>query len=262
MKATVDIEKISPKQAEEFLNSQVVEQRPLRDTWVKTLAYEMTEGKFRLGADAIVLVKGLLGNGQHRMWALIESNTTQQFLVMRTDDEELYKILDCGLKRTVGDVTAVANATAVTAVASMVVCYNQKGFTLFSRVKRPSRQELIEFILEHEVEMQTAVNTVQKLQRDGQKLVPRSVAASFMVLALPKHGARVTDFLHHVYMGDVPDSGPNDLRERLIKMKMQKSKYPSQYVLALFIKVFNTYIAGKRMNVVSIREGEEFPKLA
>jgi hypothetical protein len=101
MKAQVDIVQITPKKAAEYLENLLDGQRSVRQQRVKSLTDDMRNGRFRLTCDAIVLVNGKLANGQHRMWAVVESDTPQPFILMRTDDEELYKVIDCGATRSV-----------------------------------------------------------------------------------------------------------------------------------------------------------------
>lgn len=263
MKATVEIVKITPKQAEELLSSQVKEQRHLRNNHVKNLAQDMKDGNFRLSADALVVIKGALANGQHRLWAVIESGTTQQFLMMDTDDDELYKVLDCGLKRSVGDAAHINNSTMVCASASLALGYLNSTLTQFSYLKKNQRSEMIEFVQKHDEQLQEAHRLMGSLTGHHQNLAPRTVGAAFVVISrMAGHSDRGVDFMSHVYAGDVSGTACHDLRERFIRMRMEKAKYPSQYYLALMIKAFNSYTQGTRPAQLRMQDSESYPKIA
>lgn len=264
MKAVVEIVKITPKQAEGLLTSQVKEQRPLRNSHVKSLAQDMTNGDFRLSADALVLIRGALANGQHRLWAVIESNTTQTFLMMTTDDEELYKVLDCGLRRTVGDAAHVSNGTSVAAMARMAIAFERGNITQFAFTKKPARVETIEYIQANHDLLQEAHTFIRGVTQKYQNLAPASAGGTLIVITRPKHGIAAMEFLSQVYSGSTPGSPGHELRERFIRMRMQKGRgHSSQYCLALMIKSFNAFVWGLKLTASSLKVGEveDYPKI-
>lgn len=264
MKATVEIVKIGPKQAEPLLENLLPGQRPVREAWVRSLAEDMEAGRYKLSSDAILLIKGKLANGQHRMWAVVESGTTQQFLLMTSDDDELYKILDCGNTRTVGDATMVANASSVVAVSRLALAVERKEITAFGFKRKLARLDLIEWVQRNNEEVQLANKQAVVCYNAGQNLLPKSAATTLLYLAhAAGHGDAAPMFLRHVLVGDEPDTAAFDLRTRLLKMKLQTGKFPTQYYLALAIKCFNASVTGKRLSTSALRmqDGEEFPEM-
>lgn len=261
MKAIVNIVKITPKQAESYLGSQIKEQRPLRDSHVATIARDMKDGNFRLSADAIVLIKGALANGQHRMWAVIECGEPQPFLLMETDDEELYKVLDCGLKRTVADAANITNGPSVVAIAKMVIAYRAGVITQHSFNKKPTRLEIIEYVQSNHAALQDAHCFVRQVSSKTQNLMPYSAPASLVVIGSHWHGDKVKQFVEMVYHGSESGTISNDLRERFIKMRMSKGSIAAQYYLALMIKAFNAFANGTKLGVIKMNEAEAFPQV-
>jgi len=261
MKVTVDIVKITPKQAEEMLGTQVKEQRPLRDLHVQSLANDMKAGNFRLSADAIVLIKGALANGQHRLWAVVECNQAQPFLLMQTDDDELYKVLDCGLRRSVADAAHISNGCSVTAIASLVMGYRKGLITQHGYTKKNNRIEMIEFIQAHNTKLQEAHCYVRSLLMKTQNLCPQSAAAALVFLASDQHGNKASEFIGMVYHGGEAGTLTNDLRERFIKMRMTKGQVVSQYYLALLIKTFNAFVTGSKLGVIKLLDSESYPQI-
>jgi len=259
MKANIGIVTITPKRAEELLNYQVTCQRPLRNVWVKQLAADMEAGRFRLSCDAIVTIKGQLGNGQHRLWAVIESKKPQPFILMETDDEELYAVIDGGMKRSVGDAAQVTNGTAISASATLAYSFENKMLSIYNWLKRPTRNEVIEFIHKNEEALQSAHSTIVSLTKKRQNLVQLSVASTFLFLSRNRHGDKGEAFLYDVYDGDKPESVAWDLRERLLKIRMAKTKYYAPHLLALFVKSFAAHLKGGRPPVIRVTEQESYP---
>lgn len=67
-------------------------------------ADEMRAGRWRLSGDALQFNReGELINGQHRLWAVVESGVTCQFLVMENLDDETAAITDGGTPRQASD---------------------------------------------------------------------------------------------------------------------------------------------------------------
>ena len=95
------IERITPEMAINML-SKNSSNRKLRIDRVSFYAKQMKEGKWHLTGQTIVFGKNdELLDGQHRLWAIVESDTTQEFLVVYNADK--VNAYDCGLKRSISD---------------------------------------------------------------------------------------------------------------------------------------------------------------
>lgn len=266
MKVQVDIVQITPPKAAEMLENLLSDQRPLSEVRAKGFAEEMSAVpcRFRLSSDALVQVKGKTANGQHRLWGVVLSNTTQPFILLRTDDEELYKILDCGKSRSVADVVHVAAGSNVTAVANLALAYQHKTITALGFKKKNSRVELINFIETHTEKLSRAVRLSCTLSTNHQNLVARTAPSAFHFLCEPLHGQRSEEFLNHVYSGDLPESISYLLRERFMRARLEAQQMiTGQMGLALFIKAFNLHYSGSKASKATMRmiDGEAFPEI-
>lgn len=97
------IESINPKKAEQYLNRNT-SNRKLRDGCVDRYAYDMRTGAWTQCTAPIVFYEnGDIADGQHRLWAIIESNTTQKFMVVRNLPREAGLNIDTGASRTLVD---------------------------------------------------------------------------------------------------------------------------------------------------------------
>lgn len=104
MAIKVTIESITPAKAEQWLDKYNKSNRSLREGVAEQYAADMKAGKWTQCVDPIVFYDdGELADGQHRLWAIMESDTTQTFSVMRGLDRESGLNIDTGLGRTVTD---------------------------------------------------------------------------------------------------------------------------------------------------------------
>jgi hypothetical protein len=104
---SIGVETITPIEATAYLES-MPGNRPLSNRLVEYLVQQANAGTFYpMVAPIHFDTQGRLRNGQHRMWMVIDSEKTQQFLVVRNASEEEIDALDIGKRRTGGDVLAL-----------------------------------------------------------------------------------------------------------------------------------------------------------
>jgi len=96
---------ITPTQAKTFL--QLNEgNRKIRKTWVDELVRRIEEGEWRETHQGILFSSsGRLLDGQHRLMAIYKSGHSLTLPVFYTDDEESFKVIDQGQKRSLNDLT-------------------------------------------------------------------------------------------------------------------------------------------------------------
>lgn len=105
--------------------------RPMDFSLVKTYARQMTDGQWRFVGDPIRVSKtGRLLDGQNRMQAIVQSETTQTFALLTglEDDDQAY--MDVGKRRTPGDVFGmfgISNAPRAAAVTNMLMRYEMRN---------------------------------------------------------------------------------------------------------------------------------------
>lgn len=264
MNAAVTIEHIGPDRASEMLAHMYQKQRNQRPGWVSRLAGEMKAHKFKLSCDAVVLVGDELMNGQHRLSAVVESKTTQPFLVLRTEDKKIYEIIDSGIKRTVADCIDGENKTLLSAIAMWVMKHDRGLLTCGGKggqVQRHIlRSQVINFINKNIDEFDATVKIVSPLYAKNKFLAP-SIAGGVTYLA-NRHtksdsGSR---FIEQVYLGTANDV-TRTVRDRLINNRLSKQKFSTSYQIGLLIKAFKYWDDGENPGVLKITDSEEFPSL-
>lgn len=108
----ITIERITPTKAEQMLNRNK-SNRKLREGLAEAYASDMKEGKWTECPMPIVFYDdGDVADGQHRLWAIIMSNTTQTFTVHRGLSREAGLNIDTGLGRTLVDNARISGANS------------------------------------------------------------------------------------------------------------------------------------------------------
>ncbi len=100
---------IDPDQALAWLETTNSNNRKVSDKHVRRLARDMTEGKWRLTHAGIAFAPdGTLLDGQHRLWAICESDASVEMFVWRNVDPESMMAIDCGKTRSMADILNIA----------------------------------------------------------------------------------------------------------------------------------------------------------
>lgn len=273
MNATIAIETITPAQAAKYLENRFDGQRHVRAPHVQRLASMIQKGEWRLTSDAVTLIKGKLGNGQHRCEAIVLAGKPCEALVLRTTDEKLFDVLDSGIARSVSDVLAQHGsgfAVTIASAARTAIAY-ERGLMSATKIGRPisrpnssiqdiiTRQDIIAFCDDHQEKLAASAKLVSKWYGEAAILSP-SMAVAFLHIASRKGQGKAHDFMKTVYTGDSKDAA-FDVRERLIKNKFSKRKLPSAYIFGLLIKAFRAYLNNERPQVYKIMASEEYPTL-
>lgn len=96
-------ETITPAKAEAWLNTNT-SNRKLRSGVVEQYASDMKAGRWtRCLMPIAFYADGELADGQHRLWAIVESSTSQEFLIARGLSRKDGLNIDTGLNRSVVD---------------------------------------------------------------------------------------------------------------------------------------------------------------
>lgn len=107
----VTVETITPKTAEAWLNANK-SNRALRDGVVEKYAADMKRGAWTDCPEPISFyVDGDLADGQHRLYAIIESDTTQTFPVVRGLPRSAGLNINTGLTRSLMDNARISQST-------------------------------------------------------------------------------------------------------------------------------------------------------
>ena len=131
---------IGPELAKEMLGKNAKNNRQLRTGDVKKYADDMASGKWNDDVSAITFdADGRLTNGQHRLNAILLSNTTQSFIVAENWPNEAMLTMDLGNKRSFHDRVTILGVDLEKIVCTLVMhsmsswTANQAGGTTLNR---------------------------------------------------------------------------------------------------------------------------------
>jgi len=263
--------RITPEIASEWLHDKWGEQRSVRNGHVDRLAADMIAGRFRLSSDAILRVNGKLANGQHRLAAVAQSGKPQEFIVMESNDTELYKVIDAGMKRTVSDsLIGIGYSNSIPSIARWLKAYESRIIRAGARCGAESgsadssaltQSEIIDYCIENRELLTESAAFVSDLYEET-KLLPISIGGAVYAIAKSRDGYldRAKRFLSEVYV-DGGNSAAGDLRNRLISNRGTRAKFKSGYVFGLTMKAFKSYAAGVRPGCLKYDTSEPFSEL-
>ena len=283
---TVGMETITPIEATAYLES-IPGNRPLSNKQVEYLVQQANAGTFFPFVAPIHFdTKGRLRNGQHRMWMVIESDLSLEFLVVRNATEEEIDALDIGKRRSGGDVLALegyGNGAMLAGALQNLWMYEHNivpghSRSFFNTKNAPgmTNHMMREFMTLHP----KLVDSVEYLRQ----------TPSVRLLASPAMLA----FLHYAIIRANPIQGPAfwdsvatqnfwgnkdpafRIHDRLVRARAagrwgtaenKKSKLSLPEVAALLIKAWNAWVQGKEVTVLrwslpgSGTQAENFPEI-
>jgi hypothetical protein len=262
MDIEVSVEKISPAKAEKMLNTNC-SNRTLREGIVEKYADDMRKGQWTKCIAPIAFYEdGDVADGQHRLWAIIESGETHEFMVVRGLDRESGLNIDVGLPRSLVDNARISGvnehlSNRIIAVAR-VVATGQRG----SRSpKGVSNAVKLAYVDKYNECVRWAIENAPAGRTFSHSLVLGAMARAYMVEEDKARLARFGEVLSKGFMADERDSAAIAMRNYL--MVAAKTGFSHQDVWQdTFLKTQNAikhFMRSKRLTQIkSVRE-EAYP---
>lgn len=270
---SVEIETITPQLAEAFLETMGVN-RPLSSSNLAKITADMRAGRWHADGGPIRFDRaGRLVDGQHRLWALIETGKTFDFVVVRDVDSAAMATMDTGKARSASDIIGIHDPsakqlTALAAVTSIAWRWTQGVRGIRLRSSPIANDDLLRFYDEHKESLAAAT-------RAGRRI-------SWAVRGAPAQGFSLCVWLFDridagdaEYFGNrlIDGVGLSDgdpiyaLRELMLREAAGRrvgSSMRADLCVALVIKAWNAYRAGASIRVLSFKAGgaapERFPE--
>lgn len=262
---------ITPEMATKWLEECNQNNRTIREHWVTRLANDMASGKWRgRNGEAIRFDSAnRLIDGQHRLWACIQSNTPFESAVMYGLDTEDYKTIGIGASKSfadfLGPVHGEKNTTLYASSVRMVFCWS-RGILHNMKDGRtmPTIMDL-EICYKDHPHLKESVHWVASLSSIKGLLIPAyAVLIHYSAYCTGVVGT-AEDFLSRVGsgLGLLEDSPTYQLRRHLTANQLAKRGRgkAKEDILALTIKAWNMVKEGKKTKDLRFRTGEEFPTL-
>lgn len=265
----VQLISITPEMAKEMLKSNINNRR-VRDHKVMEMAQLMIDGKWKSGtAEPIkVSITGRLLDGQNRLYAVIKSGKTIDFLVASELSEDVFDVLDTGSRRTASDtfyISGIKNANKVSAGIRYFNALNSNYFSgrggQLSKLYENSNTELLnEYNLRPEF-WQNACKISKKIYLEFNRIFSEGEIIGMYAYLFKISPLNAEGFLMQLCVdGKTNVPGVLFARKLLIADKISVAKVPPKTKLAWVFNAWNVYRNGsKKRNIDYNSEKDSFP---
>ncbi len=262
---TPRIVQMTPQLAEKILERNTLN-RPLKKGHAERLTRDMKNDKWRMNGETIkITTDGQLLDGQHRLWAVIESGKTVPMLIIEGLDPECMPTIDTGRPRSFGDVLAIDGKRNVTTAASALRWlhwYRQNPRATTPGHAGATHSELHDLLNENPDFLDRASDIAST--KRARHLVTQSALCFVYAMAFRADAGKAGAWLGLVESGQgLDDRHPVlQLRDRMLANKLAAAKLPVLDICALTIKSWNHYLTGKRTKTLRWANTEQFPEIA
>jgi len=253
------VETITPERAQELLGNNYDENRRVSDVHVNDLAKAMREGTFlpQNGQTIVVGEDGTLYDGQHRMWAIVESNTTQEMLVCvlgESDDAvAAFRTVDGGMKRTAA--TFIGGPYQLEKAAIAKIAYGiERGDAPLRTVLtgRSASKETItsvdatNYFFEHEAILSSVATRAKRLQARIGKGSPSMYGAMMVLTRFVGRGDRVDEFVSDL-ASDLPASAATSmLVNKMLRAYSGRKRPDNRWQLGNLLNAYENFRSGSQ----------------
>lgn len=248
-----EIRSVSPTTAKGWLQKNK-RNRPVVANVVRSYARDMAAGNWQLTGEAIKFdTDGNLADGQHRLSAVVESDTTVEMLVVRDILPDTQMVMDSGRKRTSADALTLAgqkNPFVLSASARFALREPGCGFvTAETRVPSPTNSEIADFIDGHP-EFHDAANVAQHYYPQFDS--PPSVLAVCWVRFTEVDAAACGLFFSAI--ANMATEGETDARSvllrRLARVRRDNERLSQTAYLSLIFRAWNAWRSDSVISVL------------
>jgi hypothetical protein len=265
---TTKIVKINAAIAAEMLKSNI-DNRAEAKAHVRFLKDQMIAGKWKFTADPIKISKtGRVLDGQHRLMAIIESNTEHDFLICYDLDNEIFDVLDTGKNRSAGNVLSIKgfeNYVSVAALSKMIIRYNSgqysgllTGFGGVGGRKPVTNQDILAFAESNDLMPYLRFGSVLN---DKCKLLTRTVYAFFYYLFTNIDEQSANIFFEKLVTGvGLTHKDPIlYLRNKLIEDMGANNKMNARSKMGYVLKCWNLYRKNEECTFIRFNIKDQMP---
>jgi hypothetical protein len=251
-------ESITPAIATDILNRNK-NNRPLNERMVLRYAVEMTQGRWMNNGESIIIDwNDNLLNGQHRLYAIVESGKTIESVVVRNVDPASFVTMDTGKKRNAADCLSISGIssginTQVAAAANICLQYLHSG-TLSKKLF--SHAEIIEFVKANPIivdYVKGAVSGKNWTRSYGTML------ASIRWISSGKYSGRAKEFYDRFLSGEGLDSGSPILALR--NRFSSTTEFTRLEKLAMLVVAWNAFVDGRPVFKLQVPSMQFFPRI-
>lgn len=239
--------KIGPQKAAEFLKVNHPHNRRISEGRVLRYMNEMKEGRWldRMPGAIAVDEDGYMVEGQHRMWSLIKTGMTFEFLVIVDVPKKGFKVMGTGKPRTAADILSMSGKKNCSLLASMLG--HQFTYETGSRSSENKTPSLIEEMSRKYPDTEDSVTYIVEYSKDLAGIYPGGALAFIHYNARKARTNKADEFVHGFSTGEGLSRGDPRLalRNKMIKIRRDPTtKMGSFAAVHMGIKVWNAFAKG------------------
>lgn len=273
LRIDVRIEMVTPDKARQMLEANT-SNRKVTQALVYSYAKQMENGTWPFTAETIIFGKsGKLLDGQHRLLAVVKSQTSQPFLIARgiENEDAVFAAIDSGKNRSAADVLSkegFADATLYASTVRRIILYyrhkqgmigalNDSG-RLASNTLFVTNNDVREWAEQNDISGEIAIG--RSLHKKSGNIAMRTDFTFYYWLFAGIDTADALDFLGRLATGlNLTEKSPiYALRRRLDSIAKNKTQDPRQKHW-LFIRAWNDFRKGRQVSHYVYSKDSEIP---
>jgi hypothetical protein len=238
---------------------------------VKRISSDLLAGRHKPRvAEIRITADGRCIQGQHTLLAVVDTGVATVCTVHHNASDDEWGVLDTGTKRTVGQTLTrmgLPHGPALGTLTRKTMVWRVCGSppvdgTAWEFNSTLTHSQLVEYAQEHADELLPHIRS--SIPRSKKMpLMPRLWIAAVSVLledADPQLGSL---FMAQLFDEAQADAMPLLLRKRLstIAMRSRHQRPGSVVLVAMTVKAFNAWVAGREIKTLAWRPSEEFPQI-
>lgn len=259
---------VTPEIAQKYMLSNT-RNRELKADNLRVLRAHMLGNTFEsLNGQTIVFSNtGVLLDGQHRLQALIETNSTYDFVVIEGVDEDAFTTIDIGVKRKTRDIfqiEGIDNATGISAAVTHYMKLKNKINTLSNGViyYYITMDDVLEAYKNHAHIFQSTYKRAMEYHKKMKIFSISQLAGLMAYTALHSrfNNRAIEEFWNPLFTGTNLSEQVNVLRSKYIQSLGIKSKTVTlQHKTAWLIIAYNNHFSNKCVQRI-IWQGPKLPE--
>jgi hypothetical protein len=251
---------LTPQLAKELLAKNKNNRAVNRNTML-SYAHQMKKGKWKLNGETISIdIDGNVLNGQHRCYAVIESNTSIEVILVTGLPRSVFDTIDTGRCRLHSDVLTIAGVKNATTLGAALKKYymlqNNYTYLIQSATSiKLSNADVLAMYNErpnyydelHQYGAQHYLHNFQTLSR--------SDVMAFFAFFNDKYDTKIVDSFFDAYLEK--KGVPGMLFEKLLTDKISKKKMIASEKTKLIIKAFAFFVRNKMVSRLTVAKDEK-----
>ena len=232
---------------------------------VTRYANDMASGAWDQNGETIKVAEdGTILDGQHRLWAIIESGVTVTMIVVYNVQKKAIGSIDSGIIRYFRDLLKIKGslhpATAALITKFAWIYENYDNQLRAGSAKTETRNSILEPYYDENREL---IEQAAAVAECGAHHFVKSHMGFCFYLFLRRNPQKAEDFIKLVKTGENLYTGHPimTLRTKLVDNRISKNKLMIRETLAFYTKAWNAFLKGRDLSLFRWNNTEELPEV-